>query len=111
MLSSRVHRREALQNVRQRYAGQIGEHEVGLAHTLGRTETHGIHAGNLGRLHADRGVLEDDAFFDTHMQQASGIDEQVWCWLGPHHTVAVGHGVNAGRNLQPLHNLVGVLAG
>src|SRR5512133_764834 len=51
MLSSRMHRREALQNVRQRYTGQIGQHEVGLAHTLNRTKTHGIHTGDLGCLH------------------------------------------------------------
>src|SRR4029434_7186614 len=53
-LSSRRHRREALQNVRQRYIGQIGQHEVGLAHTLNRTKTHSIHAGDLGCLHTDR---------------------------------------------------------
>src|SRR5262249_14803268 len=53
MLSSRMHRREAPQNVRQRYAGQIGQHEVGLAYTLNRTETHSIHAGDLGCLHSE----------------------------------------------------------
>ena len=47
----------------------------------------------------------------THTQQAGSIDEQVWCRLGPHHTVAVGHGIDAGRDLQPLHDLTGVLAG